>query len=153
METRQFTPAFKSYSRVLLWQPPGMSADLWYSRSLAAAIPREQQFPQRFELWRRSKEAAIRAADKAEEPANAWYSFAQISALEGDAKATERGLREAIAASPNWYKPHWTLAELLRMTGRLDEARDESAIAVARSGGKREDVLRTAQTIETMTQK
>ena len=32
-------------------------------------------------------------------------------------------LRSAIECAPNWFKPHWLLAEVLRAGGRMEEAR------------------------------
>ena len=42
----------------------------------------------------------------------------------GDAlfAGAERSLRSAIAANPTWFKPHWMLAQVLRLDSRLAEA-------------------------------
>jgi len=34
----------------------------------------------------------------------------------------ERCLRDAIDAAPNWFKPHWLLAQVLARTNRQNEA-------------------------------
>jgi hypothetical protein len=35
-----------------------------------------------------------------------------------------------------WFKPHWALAQVLRLTGRLDEAGREAARAAELDAGK-----------------
>jgi tetratricopeptide (TPR) repeat protein len=48
----------------------------------------------------------------------------------GDLEAAESAYRSAIAADPTFVPPHYGLAELLRQTGRFDEADREFWIAV-----------------------
>jgi tetratricopeptide (TPR) repeat protein len=87
--------------------------------------------------------AAEGATSTSEEPFNAWYNLSAFYAARNDFGGTERCLREAIAARPNWFKPHWTLAQVLRLEGRAGEAEAEAAIAVDRDGGKHPEVART----------
>ena len=61
----------------------------------------------------------------------------------GDQGSVERCLRNAIAWAPNWFKPHWTLAQFLQLSGRHDEAVQEAAAALEREGGKNAEVLAT----------
>jgi hypothetical protein len=85
--------------------------------------------------------AAGQAATRdSEEPFNARYNLAGIYALENDAAGAEHSLREAIAANPNWFKPHWTLVQLLRLEGRIREASSEAALAARLDGGKHPEV-------------
>ena len=133
-----------SYGRALAWGPPGMAADLWYSRSMAMAAQGTRDMRLRLLCWQQAMDAAVRATRTSEDRHNAWYNLAVLSAAENDSAATERSLRESIAASPHWYKPHWMLAQVLRATGRLDEAAREADIALDRSGGKIPEVARTA---------
>jgi tetratricopeptide (TPR) repeat protein len=48
----------------------------------------------------------------------------------GDLEAAEEAYRSAIAADPTYRPPHYALADLLRRTGRFDEADREFWIAV-----------------------
>jgi O-antigen ligase len=111
---------------------PGFAIDLYASRSLAqlSSLP-----------------AAIRAAERAtrtsEDRQNAFFYLAQLRARQNDIAATEQNLRAAIAVAPNWFKPHWVLAELLRRTDRIPEARSQIRLAWERDGGKDPEVRRT----------
>ena len=67
--------------------------------------------------------AGERATRTAEDPFNAWYSLSAIYAARNDAAGAERCLRAAIAAHPTWFKPHWMLAQVLRLQSRREEAR------------------------------
>ncbi len=117
---------FAQYDRLRF---PGASAGLWYSRALlaqGAVIPAGQ--------------AALAATRDPEDPFDAWYNLAEIYAVGGDAANTEASLRRSIAAKPKWFKPHWTLARLLRIEGRTNEAAREAAIAAQLDGGKHDEV-------------
>ena len=59
-------------------------------------------------------DSAVAATREPESRANAWYNLATLSAIRNDGAGTEACLREAIRASPSWFKPHWTLARLSR---------------------------------------
>ena len=60
----------------------------------------------------------------------------------------EGSLRRAAAAKPTWFKPHWMLAQLLRLEGRVAEAAAEAAIAADLDGGKHPEVTRTAAELQ-----
>jgi tetratricopeptide (TPR) repeat protein len=140
--------AMELYPQVLRW-PPRMHADLWYSRSLIAAAQKSPNALLRLQASQEAFAAAIRATRGSEECHNAWYNLATLYAARNDLAGTERSLRAAIACSPNWYKPHWTLAQVLRLSGRLWEAEAESARAVELSGGKHREVDDTWKLIKT----
>jgi Tfp pilus assembly protein PilF len=91
--------------------------------------------------------AALRATRTAEDPFNAWYSLAALYASQNDAAGAERSLRAAIAANPNWFKPHWTLAQVLLVEGRVEEAAREAALAAELNAGKNPEVARTLEEI------
>ena len=139
--------AVKEHARVLRWHPPGMNAELWYSRSLMRLAQKSSNLPVRLAAWEQALQAAQRATASPEERQNAFYSLAALYAARNDSAGTERSLRSALACSPNWYKPHWLLAEVLRLNGRLAEARDEAARAVQLNGGKHAEVARTLANI------
>src|SRR5581483_7262934 len=77
----------------------GLSADIWFARTIAPLVPQE------------AMGAATRAVG-AENPQNANYTVAWLHARSGDVPATETSLRATIACAPNWYKPHWMLAQI-----------------------------------------
>jgi hypothetical protein len=131
-DVRAAAAQYAAYDRRRL---PGTSADLWYSKALAPQAPVQ------------AGAAALRATVTSEDPFNAWYNLAVLTASRGDAAATETDLRAAIAAHPNWFKPHWTLAQVLRLESRLEEAEREAAIAADLNGGKNPEVARTLQEI------
>jgi O-antigen ligase len=111
---------------------PGASSDLWYSRALLRAgdLPR-------------AIDAGLRATTTAEDSFNAWYSLSALYAAQNDAQRAELCLRNAIRDNPTWFKPHWTLARLLALTGRSAEARTEAGEAVDLDAGKHAEVSQT----------
>jgi O-antigen ligase len=122
----------------------GASASLWYAHSLLALT---QQSPDPVRRLQALQMASV-LPPSLEEPFNSWYTLATIRAAQGDAAATESALRNAIAAKPNWFKPHWTLAQLLAMEGRRSEARAEARRAESLDGGKNPEVSATANALE-----
>jgi hypothetical protein len=66
---------------------------------------------------------------------------------QNDLVHTEQSLRAAISCAPNWFKPHWLLAEVLRAARRLKEASTEAMLAADLDGGKDPEVARTAREI------
>jgi hypothetical protein len=134
------------------WRLPGTAADLWYSRAWIVlaqkmAAQKTSNSLVRLQALAQSGAAALRATRTAEDPFNAWYNAAALSASQNDAAGAERNLRSAIAAHPNWFKPHWMLAQVLRVESRLPEAEAEAAAAVNLNGGKNAEVLRTLEEI------
>jgi hypothetical protein len=135
--------AARDYQVVLAWQPQGAAADLYYSRGMADLAARPANPDVRLRAWREAVDAGTRAARWAEERPNARYSLAALLGAQNDSAGTEQCLRDAIAAAPNWYKPHWTLARLLALTHRDDEALAEAYAAVERGGSRHAEVLET----------
>jgi tetratricopeptide (TPR) repeat protein len=113
-------------------------ADLWYSRALFSVAQRAPDLRTRIAAMQLARAAAERATVNAEDPFDAWYNLAMIRAEVNDAPGSEAALRKSIEARPNWFKPHWVLAQLL---GSLEEAQK----AVECDGGKHREV---AQTLE-----
>ena len=89
-------------------------ADLWYSRALLNVAMQSSDPRVRSQAGLQSVVAGLRATTTAGEPFDAWYSLAQVYAAANGSVRTESCLRSAIAASPNWFKSHWALAQLLR---------------------------------------
>lgn len=131
VEKKDAAQAVARYRRLSEFALPGFNIDLYASRalvqlSLGDAVP-----------------AGERATKTAEDRQNAFFNLAQLCARQNDIAATEKNLRATIAAAPNWFKPHWVLAELLRRTDRIREAREQAQLAFERDGGKNPEVTRT----------
>lgn len=97
-----------------------------------------------------AEQVAARAAAVSEEKQNAWFNLAAVLSAQNDPTIVERSLRKAIAAAPNWYKPHWALAKVLLLENRPGESRREADAAIACNGRAPEllrtlDIIRAAQ--------
>jgi O-antigen ligase len=125
--------AYQSFEKGRL---PGMSSALWYSRALLALASQSPKRETRVAAVQEARTAAIQATQTADDTFNAWYNLAVFCGSLNDAACVEHSLRQAIAANPMWFKPHWALAQVLRLTGRLDEAGREAARAAELDGGK-----------------
>src|ERR1017187_4116137 len=143
-DLRAASAAYDSYGR---WRLPGAGADLWYSRALMDLARKSTDMALIERAFAQSEDAAERAVQGAEEPFNAWYNAAQLTALENNYGATERCLRAAILAHPYWFKPHWTLAQVLALEARGQEAEREASLAVDLDGGKDREVMETLRQI------
>ncbi|HLJ14500.1 MAG TPA: O-antigen ligase family protein [Bryobacteraceae bacterium] len=143
IESGDAQAAARAYAAAVRWHPEGSGADLDYSRSMAQLASRTQNFAIRLEARTEAMRAGVRAARVAEDRQNAWYNLAILLAGQGDTGAVERSLHNAIAWAPNWFKPHWTLAQLLELTGRHKQALAEAAAAVERDGGHDAQVSET----------
>jgi hypothetical protein len=122
---------------------PGAAEDLYCSRRLTAVCSAELDPVIRAECARTATQAAGRATTSADNPPNAWYNLAMFAAAQGDTRGVESALKKTSALSPNWFKPHWALANLLEITGRRAEARGEAERAAFLDAGKDNDVNQT----------
>jgi len=147
LESGQLQEAAAQYSRYDRWRFPGASADLWYSRALMVVAQKAPSPLVQLQALAQSGAAAVRATRTAEDPFDAWYSLATLYASQNDAAGAERSLRAGIAANPNWFKPHWTLAQVLLVEGRMEEAGREAALAAELNAGKNPEVARTLEEI------
>ena len=143
-DIRASVTAYENYRR---WRLPGASADLWYSRAWLDLAHKTSDINVLAQCFAQAEDFAFRATETAEDPFDAWYNLAQIYALHNDYAGTEKSLRAAIARHPTWFKPHWTLAQVLQMQSRLEEARMEAALALEYDAGKHPEV---AQTLESL---
>ena len=143
----QLGQASASYELARTWQPPGVSSDLWYSRRLVEAAGRSQRIIEGAGALRLAVAVAERATTNAEDRHNAFYNLASIQAALNDPAKVESNLRLAIAAAPNWFKPHWTLARVLALAGRRTEAEAEAGRALDLDGGVHPEVAHTLQAI------
>lgn len=131
----------------------GQADDLWYSRVLAVIAGSAPTLPVRIQAFQQAVPAAERATRTSESPFNAWYSLSALRASQNNAMAAEQCLRRAIESHPTWFKPHWTLAQLLDLEGRRDEAVDQAQLAADLDGGKHSEVIGTLQAIKERSQK
>jgi O-antigen ligase len=122
------------------WHPAGSSDDLYFSRALVAAKTSPSSIQQAFLT-------AQRATGTSEERQNAWYNLAEFYATQNEAAAVEMCLRRSMEASPNWFKPHWALAQMLQRLGRHSEALAEAQRAVDLDGGKAPEISQFLQSI------
>lgn len=123
------------YQRVSRWSPPGLRADLFYSRAIAASARKVSDPKDALLAWQEGLVAAERATQSAEDRENAWLNLAVFYGRQNDYPHTELALREAIACSPNSYKPHWLLAQVLWTGNKLPEAAREAEKATELDGG------------------
>lgn len=140
--------ATAEYKKVIRWLPPGPAPDLYFSRSMLAAVTRVPDPLSSVQAWQQALEAGVRAVQSSDEPANAAYSLASIYARRNDAAGVESSLRAAIARAPNWFKPHWILARVLFTEGRLREAETEATAAIDRSNVDNKELVDTLQQIQ-----
>jgi O-antigen ligase len=136
------------YGRAETWLPPGASADLVYSRSMAAAAAKAPDPALALHAWQEAMTAGQRAIVTTDEPANAAYNVASLYAAANDLARTEEALRMAIRKAPTWFKPHWMLARVLALSGRLDEAELAASAALTRNGNANPEVLQTLNEIK-----
>lgn len=153
IESGDVSAASAQYAQYERWRLPGTSSDLWYSRAWLGLARKTPDPVVRLRAITQSGAAALRATQTAEDPFNAWYNLAALYASQNDAAGAERSLRAAIAANPNWFKPHWTLAQVLRLEGRITEAAREADLAAELNGGKNPEVARTLEEIRAQLQK
>jgi O-antigen ligase len=130
LEAGKLADATNHYAMYDRWRLPGASADLWYSRRLAQLAQTRAEQAVRVQAFQQGLIAAQRAPSSVEDPFNAYYNLAAFYASLNDFARTEQSLREAIARAPNWFKPHWMLAQVLDAAHRLDTAEYEASIAL-----------------------
>jgi tetratricopeptide (TPR) repeat protein len=139
--------AAAAYRNVQRWEPLPGESDLRYSRAMTRLATTTPVFAVSLAAAGQATESAMRATSTAEDRQNAWYNLATIAALRNDRAGVEDGLRRAIACAPNWFKPHWTLSQLLELTGRHADARREASLALLLDGGHDPEVTATSQHI------
>lgn len=147
IESRDLPRAARTYNQAVLDPRASGGAHLYFSRKWAAAAAEAPDALSKMRYSHLANLAAARATAGAEQRANALYNYAAFAAVGNDAARTEASLRAAIEASPNWFKPHWTLARLLEGAGRIEEAKSEASRAAYLDGGKNAEVAETARRI------
>jgi O-antigen ligase len=135
--------SIRRYDATVRASLPGAAEDLYCSRRLATLCGASAEPAIQSACVRAATQAAVRATGTADNPPNAWYSLAMFSAEDNDAAEVETALRTSIRLAPNWFKPHWALAQLLALTGRGAAARREAEKAFLLDAGKDAEVVHT----------
>jgi O-antigen ligase len=143
IEAGDATGAAQAYRTILHWQPSGAGSDLRYSRAMQQLAGRAPLFASSLMARQEALKAAIDATRTSEDRANAWYNLANLFAATNDPASVEHSLRNAIAWAPNWFKPHWTLAQLLGLENRRNQALSEAAQAAQLDAGHDPEVMET----------
>lgn len=107
-----------------------LGSDLYFARRWMSLAWASGPALQRLQVSQMALDAAQAATQTHEQVHNAWYNLAILEAAANNTSAVESSLRSAIAAAPTWYKPHWTLARFLTLSGRPVEAHAEARKAL-----------------------
>jgi O-antigen ligase len=140
--------AAEAYRTVLGWQPAGAGSDLRYSRAMQQLAVHAPLFASSQMARQEAIKAGIAATRTSEDRENAWYNLATLFAANNDAASVERSLRNAIAWAPHWFKPHWTLAQLLELENRHNQALAEAAEALQLDAGHDPEVTETSKQLK-----
>jgi tetratricopeptide (TPR) repeat protein len=143
--------AIAEYEEILRAKPKGMETDLWFSRLMAGTARQTKDPGENLAVWLSGFEAAQRATTASDAPQNAHYNLAAFYSMRNDFERTEMALRDAIDAAPQWYKPRWMLAQVLREAGRLEEALAEAQTAADLNGGENIEVAATLKELKNRT--
>lgn len=138
LDAGRFAEAVAVYAKSQQWHTGGSSDDLYFSRALAAASRRAS--PQAFTI-------AKRAVETSEERQNAWYNLAGFFATRNDLPGVETCLRRCAEAAPNWFKPHWALAQVLLSSGQRAGAVAQAERAADLDGGKDPEIAKFLQSL------
>jgi O-antigen ligase len=136
-----------AYTESERWRPAGSSDDLYFSRALLAASRTASTPALALMASQQAFNAAQRAPHTSEERQNSWYNLAGFYAAQNDAAGLEACLRRSVDASPNWFKSHWALAQMLLLSGRPTEARAEADRADDLDAGKNPEIARFLQSL------
>jgi O-antigen ligase len=148
LDAGRIEDSLAAYTWSQRWHLAGSSDDLYFSRALAASASRPALNPARALMAsQQAFIAARRAAETAEERQNAWYNLAGFYAARNDAAGVEECLHRSVEASPNWFKSHWALAQLLLFAGRRTEALAEAVRAADLDGGKDAEIAKFLQSL------
>ena len=147
LDAGRIEDSVEAYSWSERWHPVGSSDDLYFSRALAA-VSRTASNPARVLIAsQQALTIARHAGETSEEQQNAWYNLAGFYAAQNNLAGVEACLRRSVDASPNWFKPHWALAQVLLFAGRRTEAMAEAALAADLDGGKDPEIAKLLQSL------
>jgi len=147
LDARRIEDSITAYTWSLRWHLAGSSDDLYFSRVLVAASRTASNPARVLMASQQAFTAARRATQTSEEQQNAWYNLAGFYAGQNDHAGVEACLRRSVDASPNWFKSHWVLAQVLLFEGRRTEALAEAVRAAELDGGKDPEIARFLQSL------
>jgi O-antigen ligase len=147
LDAGRIEDSLKAYQWSQRWHLAGSSDDLYFSRALLAASRAAPNPGVALRARQQAFGAAWRAPATSEERQNAWYNLAEFYAAQNDAADAEACLRRSVRASPNWFKSHWALAQMLQLSGRRTEARAEVDRAADLDGGKDLEIAKFLQSV------
>ncbi len=147
LDAGQIESSLQAYRRSQQWHLAGSSDDLYFSRALAAASRTASSPLLVLTALQQAFAAAQRAVETSEERQNAWYNLAAFYATRNDGAGVEACLRRSVGASPNWFKSHWALAQMLLLSGRRTEALGEAVRAADLDGGKDPEIAKFLQSV------
>jgi O-antigen ligase len=147
LDAGRIQDAVEAYARSERWRPTGSSDDLYFSRALFAASRTASNPALALIASQQAFTLARRAPETSEERQNAWYNLAAFYAAENDSAAVEACLRRSVDASPNWFKSHWALAQVLLLSGRRSEALAETVRADGLNAGKDPEIAKLLQSL------
>jgi O-antigen ligase len=136
-------PDEASWRATLRASLPGAADDVYASRMLQLQCQKRTNVASYVGCIQQTLQAAARGLKTDDDLANAWYNIAMLNAAQRNLPGTRQGLIEASKASPNWFKPHWTLANLLSQTGERAEAKVHAARAAFLDSNRDAEVVET----------
>jgi hypothetical protein len=138
------------YEQALQWKLPGGNPDLYYAREMLNLSNRQTDPKLRFQAWQHAMGAAVRAAAALEDRPNALVNLAAFQSVMNNPAMVENTLLSAVREAPQWYRPHWLLARLYLLAGRLPQAEEQARAAVERDGGHDAAVQQTFDQVLTV---
>jgi O-antigen ligase len=148
IEANKVVEASRAYELLQRWELRRGSSDLYYSRNMGVLARKQPDLFRSLKAWQEGVQSGLRAVKTAEDRHNAYYHLASLYAQINNQRDTEKSLRGAVGVAPNWFKPHWLLAQVLRAGGRSAEALAEAELAVERDGGKHAEVSETLRVLQ-----
>ncbi len=137
-------PDETNYLSLLQVSLPGAGEDLYVSRVMQQECGKRVNFASYLACRQQAMRSAGRALGTSDDTANAWYSLSMMSAAQNEPVWTRKGLEQAELASPNWFKPHWSLARLLAGMGETGQAATEASRAAFLDANRDAEVVETA---------
>ena len=143
LEKFSIRPSEGAYQLVLGAALPGAADDLYASRLLQLECQKRTTLNSYVGCVQQMLQAAARGLRTDDDLANAWYNIAMLSAGQRNIYGTRQGLAKAMEVSPNWFKPHWTLALLLNEAGEKNQAQEQAVRAAFLDSNRDQEVVET----------
>jgi len=125
LERHDPAAAVLTAARTRSFGPRESGAELWYSRALLDATRESTDSAVRARAWGDAVSAATQGSATYDNRANALFNVAALHWTAGEMEQADAATRAALLCAPNWYKPHWLMAEILHARGQTGEAATE----------------------------